>query len=278
MITSTFRHLTGVGAMLEERFWREGYFTWEAALMAAELPCRRHENRIIREQLQESCRRFAAGDALWFSSRLDSADQWRLYGDFRSSCAYVDIETTGLSSESCAITTICLWDGAVLRSFVRGRNLEDFPEALKQYSLLVTFNGRAFDVPFIEHAFDISVEMAHLDLRWAFKPLGFIGGLKRIEQALGHRRPGLEGVDGRAAVYLWEDYELTGDPAALETLLAYNAEDAMILEPLAVYAYTAYVRGLSLSMALPLVTLPAPVRVRGPFTPSPEVLRRLGGG
>lgn len=272
MITSTFRHLAGVGPTLEARFWQAGLYTWEDALMAAELPCRRHENREIRTQLKESYERFRQGDALWFCSRLGAADQWRLYGDFQQSCVYLDIETTGLSCDSSSITTVCLWDGTELHHFVAGRNLDELPYVLSQYSLLVTFNGRVFDVPFLERELGVHIEMAHVDLRWAFKPLGFVGGLKRIEQSLGHHRAGLEGVDGRTAVYLWADYMSTGDERSLETLLAYNAEDAIVLEPLAIYVYNAYIKAFS----LPLAELPACGGAQNPFTPSSEVLRRVG--
>jgi len=40
-------------------------------------------------------------------------------------------------------------DGHDIKVFVRGINLDDFPRETQRYSLLVTFNGRRFDLPFL---------------------------------------------------------------------------------------------------------------------------------
>jgi uncharacterized protein YprB with RNaseH-like and TPR domain len=47
----------------------------------------------------------------------------------------------------------------------------------------------------------------------------------------------MQGLDGWDAVRLWNRWRYGHDPAALELLLAYNAADAMNLEPLADYLY-----------------------------------------
>jgi len=76
-----------------------------------------------------------------------------------------------------------------------------------------------------------------VDLCPTLRRLGLRGGLKRIEQTLGLiRDPDLEGLDGWAAVRLWQAY-CAGDTAALETLLRYNREDIVNLKPLAELAY-----------------------------------------
>jgi hypothetical protein len=47
----------------------------------------------------------------------------------------------------------------------------------------------------------------------------------------------LRGVDGYFAVLLWDEYQKTGQPGVLETLLAYNVEDTINLETLMATAY-----------------------------------------
>ena len=273
MITSTFRHLAGVGAAFEERLWRGGCLTWQDAAARGDIPCRRYEAGTFSSGVADSHARLAAGDAAWFGQRLGAADQWRLFAAFRHQAAYVDIETTGLGWPESHITTIALWDGSELRTYVYGENLDDFADDIGAYKLLVTFNGRGFDAPFIEQTFRQKLDMAHLDLRWVLKPLGYSGGLKRVEQAFGLDRGALTGVDGYTAVLLWRLWQNSGDARALETLLAYNAEDVLTLEPLAVHAYNAHLAGLP---ALPEHPLPQCGRAGNPFDASPEVLRKVG--
>ena len=50
--------------------------------------------------------------------------------------------------------------------------------------MIVTYNGKTFDVPFIEKYFGIRMNHAHIDLRYVLKSLGYSGGLKMFEQAM----------------------------------------------------------------------------------------------
>src|SRR5262249_51543513 len=155
--------------------------------------------------------------------------RWRLFPDFRDRCAFLDIETTGLGGPGDYVTAVALYDGATVRHFVHGDNLADFPDALAPYGLLVTYNGSSFDLPFLERQFRCDIRQAHIDLRYVLKSLGVAGGLKNCEKRLGIERPGLESVDGAVAVLLWHEFQRRQDQQALETLLAYNAQDALNL-------------------------------------------------
>ena len=73
---------------------------------------------------------------------------------------------------------------------------------------------------------------AQIDLRHTLRSLGYKGGLKSCEKQLGLRRNKLDGVDGRFAIHLWNDYFYNANQHALETLLAYNIEDSLKLEEL----------------------------------------------
>lgn len=265
MLTRCFTHLPGIGRATERRLLEAGISSWEDALNHPALPFSPGPRADFLRGLEESLRRLEAGDALWFSGRLAASEQWRLYPHFRQSSAYVDIETSGLAWPAAQITTISLYDGENLKVYVNGRNLERFLADIREYSLLVTWNGRMFDVPFINRAMNTRLDLAHLDLFPVFRALGIKGGLKKVEKQLGLERDELDGVDGYTAVQLWREYARGREPGALETLLAYNAEDVFSLEHLSCHACAAH------GCALP----PAPGKPENPFRPDRELLARL---
>lgn len=171
-----------------------------------------------------------------------------------------------------AITTIALYDGRQVRHYVNGQNLEAFPDDVRDYRLLVTYNGRSFDVPFIERYFGVRLPHAHIDLRYVLARLGITGGLKRCEEQVGLARPGLEGVDGYAAVVLWHEYRDRHSERALETLLAYNVQDAVNLETLMVHAYNAHAARTPFADTHTLTARTPPAL---PFRPDPATVERV---
>ena len=102
--------------------------------------------------------------------------------------------------------------------------------------------------------------------------LGLSGGLKNCEKGLGVPRPGLEDVDGAVAVLLWHEFRRRRDPRALETLLAYNAQDVLNLEPLMVEAYNRKLGDTPFAVSH---RLPPPAPVANPFRADADLLRRL---
>lgn len=278
MIRSTFCHLQGVGGGAEQRLWDAGVLTWEDALHAVRqgsLPVRKPSPEQWNALLEDSAQHLALRDAAWFGARMPANQQWRLLPEFMDSVACVDIETTGLSWPHAHITTIALYDGTSVRTYVHGENLEAFAEDIARYDLLVTFNGKCFDVPFIERSFGISLRCGHVDLRYVFKALGYSGGLKRVEKVLGIDRGELDGVDGFLAVLLWRHYRRTGDRRALETLLAYNVEDVLNLLPLAVWACNRHMESTPLAERY---RLQEPPQMENPFAASSEILYTVTQG
>jgi hypothetical protein len=188
---------------------------------------------------------------------MHASDAWRLYADFRDQAAFVDIETTGLLSGSDAITVIGLFDGKTTKAFIQGINLEDFAEEVQKYSLLVTFNGKRFDLPFICNVFgDLPGFQGHLDLLYPLRRLNYRGGLKSIEKQVGLEREGsLQQMDGYLAVLLWKEYQ-HGNKAALDTLVRYNLEDVVNLQYLADMVYNQS----SAHFPIDICPLPAPAK------------------
>lgn len=240
MLRRTFLHVPGIGYRTEERLWRSGLETWDDLGRARGpwLSSRLHS--VLEEEIGASEEALHRGKSRYFASRLPPREHWRAWPEFRRRAAFVDIETTGLDVGRDALTVVGVYDGIRRRSFVQGENLEDLPQALEDRGLLVTFNGARFDLPFLRRAFPrMRLDQLHLDLMGPLHRLGYWGGLKRIERRLGiERSDETAGLSGFDAVRLWHAYR-AGDDDALDTLVAYNLEDAVNLEPLAEFAYVA---------------------------------------
>ena len=82
------------------------------------------------------------------------------------------LRTGSLGNGRQGITVIGLFDGQEFRSFVRGHNLHAFEEQLRRYDLLVTFNGKTFDLPCIERDLGIPIYQAQIDMRVLLHRLG----------------------------------------------------------------------------------------------------------
>jgi hypothetical protein len=178
------------------------------------------------------------GNIYFFTQLLQPREHWRLYPDFRGVTVYLDIETGPIGPGRQGITVIGLYDGQTYLSFVRGENLHSFEQYIRQYDLLVTFNGKAFDIPVIERDLGIPMYQSQIDLKPFLQHLGYHGGLKRIEHQVGMMREDhVAGLTGFDAVLLWERHR-RGDSAALERLIAYNRADVVNLEPLLQLGYT----------------------------------------
>ncbi len=233
MLNNTFNHIRGIGTTTERRLWDAGILSWEDLLDNQPVILSRKKRETLAAAIQESVQHFEVRNPYYFDQRLPSNQCWRIFKDFRDRIAYLDIETTGLEGE---ITTIALYDGQTIRTYVQGRNLAYFERDIQAYDIIVTYNGKCFDVPFIESDLDIKLTQVHIDLRYLLKSVGFSGGLKGCERKAGIDREELTGLEGYHAPILWQQYK-DGNRKALETLLAYNCQDTVNLETLMVMAY-----------------------------------------
>jgi uncharacterized protein YprB with RNaseH-like and TPR domain len=170
------------------------------------------------------------------------------------------------------ITTIALYDGRSIRHYVHGQNLTEFAQDIREYRLLVTYNGKCFDLPMLRASFGLALDQAHIDLRYVLASLGYKGGLKGCERRLGLDRGDLANVDGCFAVLLWREYRVHGNAQALETLLAYNIRDVVNLEALLVKAYNLKAARTPFG---PSVTLPLPPPPSEPFQAHTPTIQRL---
>lgn len=246
MLTRTFLHLPAIGPARERRYWEDGVLSWEHLLQDRDLfddgpppP--------LAEALARSRAKLAAGDARWFEEHLGTAQAWRMAREFDDGrIAYLDIETDGTPGDRPAkgaeapggTTVAAVWDGLEARVFLRDRNLPELPAYLARYPVLCTFNGKAFDIPYLEGCFGKGFfPGAQLDLRPITRAVGLTGGLKKIEQQVGIQRPRMiRNYSGYDAVKLWSAYR-RGRKDALEPLARYNLADAVNLQALLREAY-----------------------------------------
>jgi uncharacterized protein YprB with RNaseH-like and TPR domain len=272
VLRQTFCHVPGVGIKAEERLWTSGVVSWDALGTEAAAGMTARKRDTLAQHVEQSRRQLEGKNPLFFAETMPASEHWRLFPEFRDSVAYVDIETTGLGGYGDHITTIALYDGRTIRHYVHGQNLAEFARDIREYRLLVTYNGKCFDLPFLRSAFGLALDQAHIDLRYVLAGLGYKGGLKACERSLGLDRGDLAEVDGYFAVLLWNEYKRRQNAQALETLLAYNIRDVTNLEALLVRAYNLKVAAVPFGaeLALPPVVPPAE-----PFRAHEPTVRRL---
>jgi len=273
MLRHTFLHVPGIGYATEYKLWTRGFLSWEDYFnksMYCPVPLVIRDR--LTEHLQESVKALAAGHARHFETQLPPGELWRMYPEFSEKVAFLDIETTGLYLGADVITLIGLFDGQDTKVFVKGINLEEFAQEIRKYSLIVTFNGKRFDIPFIQRTLgELPPYQAHIDLLYPLRRLGYRGGLKAIEAQMGLEREGaLKEADGFLAVLLWREYQ-RGNRPALDTLIRYNLEDVVNLQYLADVAYNEAVARLPIKVE--------PLPVHGKFvvdTPlDPDLIHHL---
>jgi uncharacterized protein YprB with RNaseH-like and TPR domain len=192
--------------------------------------------RRLEDTVAESIVRLDRQDSRWFAAALPRSEHWRAADAFGDKIAYLDIETTGSFGEDLT-TVIGIHDGRRLHQFVRHENLREWLDLIADRTVLVTFAGSSFDLPFLRREFGVPLDVLHIDLCPLLRKLGYKGGLKAIEKQLGLARTDeTDGLSGFDAVRLWFDWQNNDNAESLRTLLAYNAEDVSNMRYLLAFA------------------------------------------
>ena len=163
---------------------------------------------------------------------------------------FLDLETTGLSRSAGTLAFVIglgrfveaqrglVVDQILLRDpAAEGQALEQLARYLSQARLLVTFNGRGFDVPVLRNRAvlcrtRLALDIPHLDLlplsRRLFRPRVSNCRLTTLERDLfGFERQG--DIEGAQAPRIYADYLRTGRSAELALVLEHNRQDVAIL-------------------------------------------------
>ncbi len=240
MLQQTFIHIPGIGRQTEHDMWESGIRSWDDAdrfekrfgVLGARLQKR------LDDYLPLSRQAIKSKNAAFFQRLSALGEAWRVFPEFSDECVYLDIETTGLSTVFDSVTLVGLYDGRRYNVFIQDRNMDALAEALKKYSVVVTFNGAGFDLRFLRSAFPgIELPPVHIDLRWVSRRLGYKGGLKEVEPRFGlHRDASIADVSGFDATVLWAKH-LRGDKGALAKLVEYNTADVVHLKAMMEICY-----------------------------------------
>jgi uncharacterized protein len=164
---------------------------------------------------------------------------WKdLYRKLKHQAVCIDIERTSFNGPISVIGWYEPKDRLIECSyFIRGQNLtvENLRRTFKNYRLIITYNGRNYDIPAIEKQFPgvFPDDVRILDLYILAKKLGISTRLKVLENSLNVERADMSNIKRINPVRLWQRYEKHGDTNALMRLLEYNKQDVTNLYPLA---------------------------------------------
>lgn len=272
MITNTFQHITSIGEKTEQRLWANEIFSWYDFIKSSKNVLSEKLTSKIINEISYSFDNYENQNPIYFYNKLKPKHHWRLFPDFKNTIVYLDIETTGLYKQFDEITTIVLYDGSEIKYYINGQNLDEFKKDINNYKLIISYNGKCFDIPFIEEYFKIKLDHAHIDLRYVLNKLGYKGGLKGCEKQLGLDRGNLSDIDGFFAVDLWYEYKNNHNNSALETLLSYNIEDVINLEQLMIIAYNKTVGEYNLDF---LTELKSVLKPQNLFQPNIDLVNSI---
>ncbi len=169
--------------------------------------------------------------------------------------AFIDIETTGLGGAGACAFLIGVGMFETGRFVVHQFFMRDYGEEQAQLqavgdllgraAAVVSFNGKGFDLPFLENRFILTRRLSplddvpHLDLLPAARRLWkhrlsscTLSSLER--EVLGVRRSRRD-VPGWLIPYLYADYVRSGDARRMPDIFYHNAQDILSLVTLAVH-------------------------------------------
>lgn len=239
LLARTFIHLDGMGPKTERHLWRNGIRSWpqlrqEVPKMFSAL----RAERLLRS-LDATEDAWARDDLYYFHRSLPGDERWRMIEGGYADIAYFDIEASGggMPPQSSSTAIAFLFRGEILQAFEKEEKRRLVERMRDEAAIFCTYNGATYDLPFLAKEFQLDLGKAHIDLCPWLRRVGLQGGLKAIQKSLPNlpQRLSLD-IDGYDAVRLWRYHE-EGMSGALETLLAYNAEDVLILPHLLVHAY-----------------------------------------
>jgi hypothetical protein len=246
VIRHTFIFLEKVGQKKEEMLWQAGAHDWHSFLSARQIHgISKKAKGYYDRQLSYASRALHNGDSSHFKGL--GSEAWRLYGFFKNECVFLDIEVSGVSKHD-DITMVGLYDGTQTRLMIRGINLDmaALKSELSTYKLIVTYNGRAFDLPFCRKRYPSLVpDIPDIDLRPLCQRLGMRGGLKEIEKSLNITRPPVVGaMYGGDPYRLWRMWRASGDDYYLRLFIEYNEQDILSLKIICEHVYVSLKQNL----------------------------------
>lgn len=260
LLRRTFTHIKGIGPRSERHLWKQGIVDWTTLALEAPRFYRGQRLETVMESLAATEKAWDAEDLYYFHQQLPGRDRWRMIPGGFDDIAYFDIEASGGGMPPLAYsTTIAFYfRGEVYQEHEFEAKRELLAFILENASMVCTYSGSTYDLPFLTAEYGMRFPLPHIDLCPWLRRQGFKGGLKSIQKLKAHlpQRTALD-INGYDAVRLWRLHQ-EGEPNALSSLQTYNAEDAIILEPLLVEAYNQEIELKPELMLEPLTSRPQP--------------------
>lgn len=240
MIENSFLFLPGIGKLREQICWKKGILTWDDYLDRARIEIGINKTLFAKhkEILNKAKEAKSSQNIEFFINYLPEEEYWRLYKNFKKLVIFLDIESTGLSTYYNNLTIIGTYNSSEVKFFIKDINLDEFNEYIKDYRILVTFNGKKFDIPFILNEFNnVTLPPIHLDLRFLMRKIDVGGKQKSVEKKIGlNRDESIKNITGRTAAILWSKF-LRNDLNSFRDLLVYNMYDLVNMEKIIEYYY-----------------------------------------
>lgn len=162
--------------------------------------------------------------------------------------AYFDIETTGFDKENDQIILISIGHFCNKDIFVITQYFSEAPEdevhilyefnkKIKNYKVWCTYNGGAFDIPFIkkkmsDNNIKFNSQKKHNDLYRMIRPFYRSLGMERCNLKSVERRIGIQRqdkIDGGISVKLYDKYMQSRDEKIRDIIMLHNYEDVLNL-------------------------------------------------
>lgn len=167
----------------------------------------------------------------------------------------LDIEATGLDPSRCKVCLIALLvqtdSGTRITQFLAENHYEEYrvlDAALdflgrENIGCLITFNGQAYDIPFINRRLEVNFSDSRIDtydfdlyrfLRRGTDLKSRIGSMRQmaLEDHYGIFSDRKDTITGRESVRLFDEYALTGNSTIEKIILTHNREDVLQLSRL----------------------------------------------
>jgi uncharacterized protein YprB with RNaseH-like and TPR domain len=233
MLSRTFMHIPGISSSKEKELWGLGIHDHDKLLASGMVsdPSPQPDWYLATKLALKH------GNHGYFASKLPPCEHYRLALDYPMETVFLDIETTGMNKTYDHVTIIGWSIGGSFDVIVQGRDDPGkFIADMARAKGIVTFNGRAFDIPVIKRTYQgISVPIAHADLRYLCRSVDLLGGQKAMEKEIGLVRKQGSG-SGEQAVALWQTFKrgrtLEIRKAALRELIVYNHADIEAMKPM----------------------------------------------
>lgn len=231
MIKQSFQILRKISKRKEESIKSQGITDWNQFIKTEKIKGISDKSKqYYNQELIKASEAIKKNDSKYFKDILPSMETWRLYDQFKSQTVFLDIEVTGVK-EYDDIIMVGLFDGIDTKLMIRGINLsiKALEEELRQYKLIVTFNGNVFDLPFLKKRYpNLIPDIPTIDLRHFANRYNLNGGLKNIENNLNIRRSDIQYKFRSGDIKrLWRMYLASGDRHYLKLLVEYNEDDCI---------------------------------------------------